>query len=92
MRDHYFPAHYAHAGWHRLQPFFQLPGRIVWGRDRVEVEPKSFNDRTLNRDLDALCAKVAKAQPRLSDGRFLLFRIQGAAAIPLLDAPETAVA
>ena len=92
VRDHYFPAHYAHAGWHRLQPFFQLPGRIFWGRDRVEVELKPFNDRTLNRDLDALCAKVAKAQPRLSDGRFLLFRIQGAAAIPLLDAPETAVA
>src|SRR5438876_5748822 len=32
VRDQYFPAHYAHAGWQRLQAFFQLPGRIVWGR------------------------------------------------------------
>jgi hypothetical protein len=72
-RDQYFPASYAHAGWHRLQPFFQLPGRIFWGQDRVEVELKPFNDRALNRDLEALCAKVAKVQPRLPDGRSLLF-------------------
>src|SRR6266566_2931215 len=88
----YFPASYAHAGWHRLQPFFQLPGRIFWERDRVEVELKPFNDRALNRDLEALCAKVAKVQPRLPDGRSLFFRIQGAAVIPLLDAQEAAVA
>ena len=31
VRDHYFPAEYAHASWHRLQVFFQLPGRIHWG-------------------------------------------------------------
>ena len=92
VRDRYFPASYAHAGWHRLQPFFQLPGRIFWERDRVEVELKPFNDRALNRDLEALCAKVAKAQPRLPDGRSLLFRMQGAAVIPLLDAQEAAVA
>jgi hypothetical protein len=92
VRDHYFPVSYAHASWHRLQPFFQLPGRIFWRRDRVEVELKLFNDRALNRDLEVLCAKVAQVQPRLPDGRFLLFRIQGAAAIPLPDAQETAVA
>ncbi len=74
VRDEYFPASYAHAGWHRLQPFFQLPGRIFWGQDRVEVELKPFNDRALNRDLEALCARVAKAQLRLPDGRSLLFR------------------
>jgi hypothetical protein len=74
VRDHYFPVEYAHATWRRLQPFFQLPGRIFWGRDRVEVELKRFNDRALNRDLEVLCAKVAKAQPRLPDGRYLLFR------------------
>jgi hypothetical protein len=74
VRDHYFPVSYAHASWHRLQAFFQLPGRILWGRDRVEVELKPFNDRALNRDLEALCAKVAQEQPRLPDGRSLLFR------------------
>jgi hypothetical protein len=92
VRDHYFPVEYAHATWHRLQPFFQLPGRIFWGRDRVEVELRRFNDRALNRDLEVLCAKVAKVQPRLPDGRSLLFRMQGAAVIPLLDAQEAAVA
>ena len=45
VRDHYFPTSYAHAGWHRLQPFFQLPGRISWGQDRVEVELKPFVSR-----------------------------------------------
>jgi hypothetical protein len=90
VRDRYFPASYAHAGWHRLQPFFQLPGRIFWERDRVEVELKPLNDRALNRDLEALCAKVAQEQLRLPDGRSLLFRMQGAAVIPLLDAQENA--
>jgi len=28
VRDHYFPASYAHASWDRLNVFFQLPGRI----------------------------------------------------------------
>jgi hypothetical protein len=74
VRDQYFPTSYAHAGWHRLQPFFQLPGRIFWERDRVEVELKPFNDRALNRDLEALCAKVAQEQPCLPDGRSLFFR------------------
>lgn len=91
VRDHYFPVEYAHASWHRLQPFFQLPGRIFWGQDRVEVELKPFNDRALNRDLEVLCAKVAEAQPQLPDGRRLVFRVPGKA-ILLLHAQERAVA
>jgi hypothetical protein len=59
-----------------LQPFFQLPGRIFWGRDQVEVELRLFNDRALNQDLEMLCAKVTQEQPRLPDGRRLLFRVQ----------------
>jgi hypothetical protein len=91
VRDHYFPASYAHASWHRLHIFFQLPGRIFWGTKTVEVELKGFNDRALNRDLEALCAKVAQEQPSLPDGRRLLFRAQGAG-ILCLDAQEQAVA
>jgi hypothetical protein len=91
VRDHYFPVQYAHAGWQRLQVFFQLPGRIFWGRDRIEIELKRFNDRALNRDLETLCAKMAKARPCLPDGRHLLFRVQGTAILPL-DAQEKAVA
>ena len=91
VRDHYFPAEYAHAGWHRLQPFFQLPGRISWGSKKVEVELKRFNDCALNRDLVALCAKVVQGQPRLPDGRRLLFHVQGAGILHL-DAQEKAVA
>ena len=91
VRDHYFPASYAHASWHRLQPFFQLSGRIFWGTETVEVELKRFNDRALNRDLEMLCAKVAQEQPRIPDGRRLLFRVQGAE-ILRLDAQEHAVA
>jgi hypothetical protein len=91
VRDQYFPAQYEHAGWQRLQVFFQLPGRIFWGRERVEVELKRFNDRALNRDLEELCANVAKAQPLLPDGRRLLFRVQGAS-LPCLDAQKRAVA
>ena len=91
VRDHYFPAEYAQAGWHRLQPFFQLPGRISWGSKKVEVELKRFNDCALNRDLVALCAKVVQGQPRLPDGRRLLFHVQGAGILHL-DAQEKAVA
>jgi hypothetical protein len=91
VRDQYFPDSYAHATWQRLQVFFQLPGRIFWGRDRVEVELKPFNDRALNRDLEALCAKVAQKQPRLPDGRRLLFRVQGGGILHL-DAQEKEVA
>ena len=91
VRDHYFPVEYAHATWHRLQPFFQLPGRIFWEQDRVEVELKRFNDRALNRDLEVLCAKVAQEQPCLPDGRRLIFRLQGTGILHL-DAQEKAVA
>jgi hypothetical protein len=91
VRDHSFPVKYAHATWHRLQPFFQLPGRIFWERDRVEVELERCNDRALNRDLEMVCAKVAKAQPRLPDGRLLFFRRQGAGILHL-DSQEYAVA
>ena len=91
VRDHYFPAEYAHASWHRLHIFFQLPGRIHWERESVEVELKPFNDRALNRDLRMLCAKVAQAQPRLPDGRRLRLRVQGVS-LPALDAQERAVA
>ena len=91
VRDRYFPPEYAHAGWQRLQIFFQLPGRISWRQDRVEVELKCFNDRALNRDLERLCAKVIQEQPSLSDGRRLLFKLQGAS-LPSLDAQELLVA
>jgi hypothetical protein len=90
-RDHYFPAEYAHASWQRLQVFFQLPGRVYWGTDYVTVELKPFNDRALNRDLQAVCTKVAQAQPHVPDGRRLLFQIQGAS-LPNLGAQEQAVA
>jgi len=90
-RDHYFPEGYAHAGWYRLHMFFQLPGRVHWGKTYVEVELKPFNDRALNRDLKTLCANVAKVQPHLPDGRRLLFRVQGVG-LPTLDAQERAVA
>jgi IS1 family transposase len=91
VRDQYFPDPYAHASWQRLQAFFQLPGRIFWGREWVEVELKPFNDRALTRDLEMLCAKVAQEQLCLPDGRRLLFRIQGRGTL-LLDAREKKVA
>jgi hypothetical protein len=91
VRQQYFPAAYAHAGWSRLQVFWQLPGRICWGTDRVEVDLQRFNDRTLNSDLEMLCAKVAEARPGLPDGRALVFRVQGTA-IPSLDGQEQSVA
>ena len=90
-RDHYFPAEYAQASWQRLQVFFQLPGRVHWATDCVTVELKPFNDRALNRDLQAVCTKVAHVQPHLPDGRLLLFRVQGTS-LPRLDAQEPAVA
>ena len=88
VRDRYFPPAYAHAGWHRLQPFFQLPGRILWGQDQVQVELKPFNDRALNRDLELLCASVARAQPCLPDGRRLVFRMQRTALLLLHEQGE----
>ncbi len=71
VRDRYFPTTYAHATWHRLAPFFRLLGQVVFGTDTVEVELRSFNDRQLNRDLEAFCAQVSAKAPHLEDGRLL---------------------
>ena len=73
-RDTYFPSTYTQATWHRLAPFFRLPGCIVWGTDRVTVELRPFNDRRLTRDLAELCQRVEAAQPRLPDGRLFVLR------------------
>ncbi len=79
-RDTYFPLTYAQATWHRLAPFFRLPGWVVWGMQTVEVELRPFNDRQLNRDLEAVCAQVNAQEPHLPDGRRLRFKMsaQGA--------------
>jgi hypothetical protein len=74
-RDTYFPSTYAQATWHRLEPFFHLPGRILWGPDRVTVELRPFNDRRLTCDLVALCQRVEAAQPRLPDGRSVVLGV-----------------
>jgi hypothetical protein len=75
-RDTYFPAAYAQATWHRLAPFFRLPGWVVWGTETVEVELRPFNDRRLNRDLEAICTQVNAQEPRLPDGRRLRFKMR----------------
>ena len=74
--DHYFPATYAHATWARLAPFFQLPGVVVSMRHTVSVELRPFNDRQYNRDLIVLCHRVNERQPRLPDGRLLVFSVK----------------
>lgn len=74
-RDTYFPAAYVTATWHRLAPFFRLPGRVVWGIESVEVELRSFNDCQLNRDLEALCEKVNAQELHLPQGRRLRFKM-----------------
>lgn len=76
-RDRYFGDDYRHATWCRLAPFFRLPGRIMQGPDTVHVELRPFNDRSLNRDLAELCAKVGELRPRLPDGRRLAFAMGG---------------
>ncbi|MDQ5851426.1 MAG: hypothetical protein M3380_05010, partial [Chloroflexota bacterium] len=76
-RDRYFPEGYGQATWKRLEPFFKLSGRVRWGAERVEVELRQFTDRQLNRDLAALCRRVAAAKPRLPDGRQLIFTTCG---------------
>jgi len=52
-RDQYFPATYAHATWHRLAPFFRVPGRVTEGQHSVMVELQPCNDRQLTRDQSA---------------------------------------
>jgi hypothetical protein len=75
VRNQYFPTTYAHATWHRLAPFFQLPGRLVRDAETVRVELRPFNDRQLNRDLAILCLRVNEASPQLPDGRHLAFTV-----------------
>jgi hypothetical protein len=55
-----------------LAPFFQLPGRLLWSREVVQVELRPFNNRQLNRDLLVVCQRVNEFQPRLPDGRLLI--------------------
>jgi hypothetical protein len=76
VRDHYFPASYAHATWRRLLPFFQFPGIITCDATTVQVELCPFNDRALNRDLAFLCEQANKAALRIPDGRLLSFTIR----------------
>ncbi len=80
-RDHYFPAAYARATWHRLEPFFKLRGRVTWTAEQVLVEVRPFTDRQLNCDLAALCTRVATAKPRLPDGRQLIFTMCGSSSL-----------
>lgn len=73
VRDHLFLAEYAQTTWKRLAPFFDLPGHVLYYPERCLVFLRPFNDRQLNRDLDALCERVNQTQLRLPDGRFLEF-------------------
>jgi len=91
VRDEYFPADYAHATWQRLAPFFRLPGRIMPGAETLCVELRPFNDRRLRGDLTLLCARVQTLQPRLPDGRRLIFTVAGEAS-RALDMQQEAVA
>jgi len=70
-RATYFPAAHAQATWHRLAPFFRLPGWVVWRRETVEVELRLFSDCQLNQALEAVCQKVNEQEPHLPDGRRL---------------------
>ena len=87
-RDRYFPEGYGQATWKRLEPFFKLSGRVRWGGERVEVELRQFTDRQLNRDLAALCRRVAAANPRLPDGRQLIFTTCGPSSLTSDDHSE----
>ena len=40
--------------------------------DETRVTFRGFNDRQLNRDLAAVCARVRERQPRLPDGTILV--------------------
>jgi len=87
-RNRYFPPSYAHATWKRLEPFFKLPGQVVWEADCVRVTLRPFNDRHLNRELAALCARVAIAAPQLPDGWRLLFTIGAMRCLTLDVSPQ----
>jgi hypothetical protein len=75
VRDRYFPPSYAHAPWHRLVPFFRLPGTVISDATTVRVALRSFSDRALNRDLISLCERVNEASPQLPNGRRLCFTV-----------------
>lgn len=90
-RDHWFPAAYAHATWHRLEPFFRLPGHVVYGADTVHVELRPFNNHQLNGDIAAVCASVLESRPHLPDGRRLVFTVADAGR-PVLDVLRWSVA
>jgi len=91
VRDHSFPASYAHATWLRLVPFFRLPGRVMRDATNVQIELRPFNDRALNRDLALLCTGVNEVSPRFPDGRHLCFRISTTSTCHTLSAQEQPV-
>jgi hypothetical protein len=64
IRDRFYPSMYAHATWQCLQPFFRLPGRVLWDQEAVHVELRPFNNRQLTRDLVAVCPRVNEVQPQ----------------------------
>ncbi len=68
VRDNYFPPEYARATWHRLAPFFRLPGRVVRRPETVSVGLKLFSDRQLNHALVGLCECVVVNRPGLPAG------------------------
>jgi len=77
VRDKYFAPEYSRGTWPRLAPFFRLPGQVAWGTDTSSVELRAYNDRQLNRDLAALCARVTATEPKLADGRRLVLSVEG---------------
>ena len=79
VRQQYFPASYAQATWHRLAPFFRLPGQIHHTPETVEIVVRPFNDRRLMRDLAALCVQINTTLPHLPDGRLLRLALEPAA-------------
>ena len=60
-------------GWHLSSA---RPRWVVWGTETVEVELRPFNDRELNRDLEAICAQINAEETRLPDGRRLQFKMR----------------
>src|SRR5690348_715828 len=75
-RDHYFPPTYAQATWHRLRPFFQVPGVVSADQQSVHVTLRPFTDRHLNADLTRLCERLSQAAPLLPDGRHLCLTME----------------
>ena len=90
-RDQYFPDTYSHATWHRLAPFFRLPGIVRSNQHTVEVALRPFNDRQYNRDLHLLCQRVNQKQPHLPDGRLLTFSV-ASRSHPILDLQQRCIA